>query len=84
MKIVVANSKGGSGKSTLVLALADILPSVQVIDLDTQGTITIGASYTKRHSPVSEEEATDKYWPSPIGWSIFRESKLLICFGFSQ
>lgn len=39
MKIVVANSKGGSGKSKLVLALPDVLPSAQVIDLDTQGTI---------------------------------------------
>lgn len=61
MKIVVANSKGGSGKSTLVLALADILPSVQVIDLDTQGTITVGALYTQRHLPVSEEEAISRY-----------------------
>ena len=39
MKIIVANSKGGSGKSTLVLALADVLPSAQIIDLDPQGTI---------------------------------------------
>lgn len=61
MKIVIANSKGGSGKSTLVLALADVLTSVQIIDLDTQGTITVGASYTQRHVPVSEEEATEKY-----------------------
>lgn len=61
MKIVVANSKGGSGKSTLVLALADLLPSAQVIDLDPQGTITVGAAYTKRHAPVSEEEVTGEY-----------------------
>ena len=61
MKIVVANSKGGSGKSTLVLALADMLPGVQVIDLDAQGTITVGADYTKRHVPVREEEATEQH-----------------------
>ena len=60
MKIVVANSKGGSGKSTLILALADMLPGVQVVDLDAQGTITVGADYTKRHVPVREEEATEK------------------------
>lgn len=61
MKIVVANSKGGSGKSTLVLSLADILPAAQVVDLDPQGTIRVGASYTQRHTPVLEEEATAKY-----------------------
>ena len=61
MNIVVANSKGGSGKSTLVLALADILPSAQVIDLDPQGTITVGATFTKRHAPISATQATGKY-----------------------
>lgn len=61
MKIVVANSKGGSGKTTLALALADVLPGAQVIDLDTQGTITVGADYTQRHKPVREEEVTGKY-----------------------
>lgn len=61
MKIIVANSKGGSGKSTLVLSLADILPCAQVIDLDTQGTITIGADYTKRHVPINADEATEKH-----------------------
>lgn len=61
MKIVVANSKGGSGKTTLALALADTLPSAQVIDLDQQGTITIGADYTQRHVPVLEQEATEAY-----------------------
>lgn len=61
MKIVVANSKGGSGKTTLVLALADTLPSTQVIDLDAQGSITVGADYTQRHRPVREEEVTAQY-----------------------
>ena len=61
MKIVVANSKGGSGKTTLALSLADTLPSAQVIDLDTQGTITVGADYTKRHIPIREEEANGQY-----------------------
>jgi len=61
MKIVVANSKGGSGKSTLVLALADTLPHAQIVDLDAQGTITRGADFTKRHVPVKEEEATGRY-----------------------
>ena len=61
MKIIVANSKGGSGKSTLVLALADILPSAQIIDLDPQGTIKLGSGYTQRHVPVREEEAIAKY-----------------------
>ena len=61
MRIVVANSKGGSGKSTLVLALADVLPSAQIIDLDAQGTITVGATFTKRHAPIAATEATGKY-----------------------
>lgn len=61
MKIVVTNFKGGVGKSTLVLSLADVLPNSQVVDIDPQGTLRIGASLTNRHVPVSPEEVTGKY-----------------------
>ena len=61
MKIVVANFKGGVGKSTLVLALADILPNSQVVDIDPQGTLKIGSALTKRHTPVSPGEAIGEY-----------------------
>lgn len=61
MKIIVINSKGGSGKSTLVLALLDVLVDAQVIDLDQQGTITVGSRYTKRHIPVQEDSISAKY-----------------------
>ena len=61
MKIVVSMPKGGSGKSTLTLALADVLPDVQIVDLDPQGTISRGARYSKRHTPIREKEATGQY-----------------------
>ena len=38
MKIIIANSKGGTGKSTLTMALADIIEGAQIIDTDIQGT----------------------------------------------
>jgi cellulose biosynthesis protein BcsQ len=61
MKIIVTNSKGGSGKSTLVLALSDVLVDAQVIDLDQQGTITIGSKYTNRHIPVKAEAISARH-----------------------
>lgn len=61
MQIIVANSKGGSGKSTLVLSLTDVLKDVQIVDCDSQGTITVGAKLTGRNKPIKAEEATAKY-----------------------
>ncbi len=61
MKIIVANSKGGCGKSTLVLSLADVLNDVQIVDTDLQGTIKSSSNFTGRHVPISEEEAKAKY-----------------------
>ena len=61
MKIVVTNFKGGVGKSTLVLALADVLPNSHVVDLDPQGTLKIGASLTSRHVPIQPSKATGDY-----------------------
>lgn len=60
MKIVVANSKGGSGKSTLVLALADVISDVQIVDMDLQGTISISSKFTNRHVPVKASEVSTK------------------------
>ena len=51
MKIAVINSKGGCGKSTIVLALADVLMG-KVVDLDHQSTITDASQITGRHVPV--------------------------------
>ena len=51
MQIVVANSKGGTGKSTLTAALADVL-NADIVDHDNQGTIRVTSSFTGRNKPV--------------------------------
>lgn len=56
MQIVVSNSKGGCGKSTLVASLADVLRG-QIVDHDNQGTIRVSAQFTNRHVPVGQEDA---------------------------
>ncbi len=57
MQIVVSNIKGGVGKSTLVLALANVI-NADIIDHDNQGTIRTTSAFTGRHVPV--EQATKK------------------------
>ncbi len=59
MQIVVTNSKGGCGKSTLVASLSDVLDA-DIIDHDNQGTISVSSFFTKRHVPVSYENVTKK------------------------
>jgi len=60
-QIIIANIKGGCGKSTLALALADILKG-QIIDLDPQGTIKNASLFTGRHIPLkAAREATSSY-----------------------
>lgn len=59
MQILIANTKGGCGKSTLVSSLADVLDA-DIIDHDNQGTVRISASFTGRNKPVSYEEITKK------------------------
>ncbi len=61
MKIIVANSKGGCGKSTLVLSLSDVLVDVQIVDADPQGTLTTSSKFTNRHTPIDESDAKAKY-----------------------
>ena len=58
--IVIINSKGGCGKSTLALSLADVL-GAQIVDLDYQSTITNSAKFTGRHKPIMPDEATANY-----------------------
>ncbi len=60
-RITIANSKGGTGKSTLALSLADVLENAQLVDLDPQGTLTHASSFTGRHQPVQPEHATAAY-----------------------
>ena len=57
MQILVANTKGGCGKSTLVASLADVLRA-NIIDHDLQGTIRVSATFTKRHKPVTYGKVT--------------------------
>lgn len=57
IEVLVLNTKGGCGKSTLVTCLADILEA-DIIDLDPQKTITNSSVFTKRHVPV--EKSTGK------------------------
>lgn len=59
MQILVANSKGGCGKTTLVASLADVL-NADVIDHDNQGTLRVSSSFTGRHIPISYEEVSEK------------------------
>lgn len=52
-KIVIAGSKGGSGKSTMSLALADVLKSAKIVDADHQGSISSTAGMGGRHQPIN-------------------------------
>ena len=58
MQILVANTKGGCGKSTIVASLADVLDA-DIIDHDNQGTIRICASLTKRRKPISYDDISN-------------------------
>jgi cellulose biosynthesis protein BcsQ len=60
MKILVINSKGGVGKSTIVMALADALDA-QVVDTDHQGTLFKAAQVIPRHIPISMSKATGEH-----------------------
>ncbi len=62
-KIAVINSKGGVGKSTMVLALADVLSSlkkkVKIKDVDVQGTISASAKFYKPHKEYLAQKNPD-------------------------
>lgn len=60
MQIVIINSKGGCGKSTLALSIADVLDA-QIVDHDPQGTLTVSATFTNRRSPVALEDANARF-----------------------
>ena len=60
MEILIANTKGGVGKTTLTLAFADIL-NAQIVEWDLQKTIANCAQITGRHTPVGLEEINAHY-----------------------
>ena len=84
MQIVIINSKGGCGKSTLVASLADVLDA-DIIDHDAQGTITISSQYTNRHKPVTYNSVSKKivihdtppYNSGPIN-SLLKEASIVL------
>ncbi len=53
MQVLVANRKGGCGKSTLCACLALVLEG-SIIVHDPQGTISVNAKFTGRFSPPGE------------------------------
>lgn len=54
-RIIIINNKGGCGKSTLAVALAEVL-GAEIVDLDNQKTITTASELTGRHKPVKMGE----------------------------
>lgn len=68
MKIAIYHPKGGSGRSTLTLSIADYLKiiknkSVQIVETDVQRTIlnSVEVGFQKRHVPVSATKANADY-----------------------
>ena len=59
MQILITNTKGGCGKSTLTACLAEVLDA-DIIDHDPQGTITINAQMTGRLQPLKPENISKK------------------------
>lgn len=60
MEILILNSKGGCGKTTLAMALTDVLDA-QIVEHDLQGTIANCHMLTGRHKPVELKYATSKF-----------------------
>ena len=60
MKIVVSSLKGGTGKSTLIYALADVLDS-DILDLDNQSTLIAIGELGGRHKPIERSQARKKF-----------------------
>ena len=60
MEILIFNTKGGVGKTTLTIAMADVLEG-QIVEWDLQGTISNCFKLTGRHQPVQLKDATAKY-----------------------
>lgn len=59
MKILVTNTKGGCGKSTLTACLAEAMGG-EVVDFDPQGTITVNAELTGRFIPKPYQDTTSE------------------------
>ena len=59
MQIVLANVKGGCGKSTITASLAQVLDA-DIIDHDNQGTLTVTSNFTGRLKPIKPAEVRRK------------------------
>ena len=57
MQILIMNGKGGSGKSTLTAALAQVMDA-DIIDHDNQGTLTLTSAMTGINKPITAEGAS--------------------------
>ena len=58
MQIVVVGVKGGTGKSTLVASLAQVIDA-DIVDHDNQGTLRITSSFSGLNKPLENiKEAT--------------------------
>ena len=60
MQILVANTKGGCGKSTISACLAEVLES-DLVDHDPQGTLKLNSDLIGRLNPVSFSEISKKF-----------------------
>ena len=64
-KIAFFILKGGSGKTTGTLTFADALKglgnSVNIVELDVQGTIATASQYGARHKPIELNKAKSQY-----------------------
>ena len=56
MQILIANTKGGCGKSTLTACLCDAMDA-DIMDHDPQGTLRVNAKFTNRCVPVSGQSS---------------------------
>ena len=60
MEILIFNSKGGCGKTTLAMAMADVLDA-KIVEHDPQRTIANCHLVTGRHKPVDQDHANGKF-----------------------
>ena len=60
IRIVLANTKGGVGKSTISRSISDFLEG-DIIDMDSQKTITQSAMISGKKKPVTPSQAKGKF-----------------------